>query len=179
MLSARTAWALVTTRGGVGGERLHMGIFLVRSSGTPFNETLREEVLLSAKQVIHIQSQSDHCYFLANQRTALFHWATDNYFSSTKDQLYVRQSGGRILSVTILQGYCWSSTGTAGTGRILTAFDVHALLLKTNCDVERVRDMLAGEYAIIQASDDGAVIAFNDRLSIEHIYYHRTYAQRD
>lgn len=148
-----------------------MGIFLVRSSLSPFDENPSDSLLLSAKQAFHIQSQSDHDYFLANHKLAVFHWATDNYFYSTKEQIHVTQSEGRTLSVTILQGYCWSSTGSGSTGKMLTAFDVQQLLSRMHFDVERVRDVLAGEYAIIQASDDGTVIAFNDRLSIEHIYY--------
>lgn len=148
-----------------------MGIFLVRSSLIPFDKNQQEKLIKSGKQIIHIQSQSDNSYFLANQKLALFHWATDNYFYSTKDQIYVNQSESKIISVTIIQGYCWSSTATDSTGKILTAFDIYLLLSKKNFDTERVRDLLAGEYAIIHASDDGNVIAFNDRLSIEHIYY--------
>ncbi|MGK7919134.1 MAG: hypothetical protein AB4080_03885, partial [Trichodesmium sp.] len=87
-----------------------MGIFLVRSSLIPFDKNQQEKLIKSGKQTIHIQSQSDNSYFLANQKIALFHFATDNYFYSTKDQIYVNQSEGKIISVTIIQGYCWSST---------------------------------------------------------------------
>jgi len=148
-----------------------MGIFLLRSSFTAFDQNQEERLIQSAKQAIHIQYQSYNSYFLANHKLALFHFATDNYFYSTNEQIYVNQSEGIINSITLLQGYCWSSVGTESAGKILTAFDVYLMLRKHHFDSERVRDLIAGEYAIIYASDDGNVVAFNDRLSIEHIYY--------
>ncbi|MEI2423166.1 LamG domain-containing protein, partial [Arthrospira platensis SPKY2] len=68
-----------------------------------------------------------------------------------------------------INGYCWFETGSGG--EVLSAVDLHNLIESKDRNVEQIRNQLSGEYSVVHIYDNGNILAFNDNLGIEHIYY--------
>lgn len=146
-----------------------MGVFIAISSTKPIKgEDWIENKLSRLIQNLNIQFSQETIFIDEKHNNLLIHFARNSNVLSSQDQTHVSMNGEVKTGVTVIQGYLWNKDYRFDS-KPLTAMDVKGLL--KNNDIEKIRDTCNGEYSVLNIDEKGVVYAFNDRLSVENIYY--------
>ncbi|MEI2418874.1 hypothetical protein V6O07_01255, partial [Arthrospira platensis SPKY2] len=146
-----------------------MGVFICVSSLSKNEANKLQSIADSLVRYVHIEHQCMRVYSLNQGHCYLIDFAVDNALYKIEDQIHIISSNNEIVSLTIINGYCWFETGSGG--EVLSAVDLHNLIESKDRNVEQIRNQLSGEYSVVHIYDNGNILAFNDNLGIEHIYY--------
>lgn len=103
-------------------------------------------------------------FFSKNERACVVDFATDCILYSAEDSFFIGEDGYVAIQGDILTRHTDYSNDD-----FLKASDVYSMLsLKSYRDF---KEETSGTYSIVSVNNDGDVLAFNDSISFEHLYY--------
>jgi len=144
-----------------------MGVFISVLSNNPLDSRfINEQRVKQLETSLNIEYQDKFTFLSEDKKIFLLNFSRDNHLYSTKDQIAVVKANS-ISYVTALQGYIWEKDQFENIP--LNATDLSEKLKCESC--EQIRNKCNGEYSIIKLSSNGECLVFNDRLSVEPIYY--------
>lgn len=144
-----------------------MGVFISVLSNNPLDSKfINEQRIKQLETSLNIEYQDKLTFLSEDRKTLLLNFSRDNHLYSTKDQIAVVKANS-ISYITALQGYIWEKDQFENIP--LNATDLFEKLKYESC--EQIRNKCNGEYSVIKLSSNGECLVFNDRLSVELIYY--------
>lgn len=144
-----------------------MGVFISLLSNKPLDlKFINEQRIKQLQASLNIEYQDKLTFLSEDRKTFLLNFSRDNHLYSTTDQISVVKANS-ISYITALQGYIWEKDQLENIP--LNATDLSGKLKYESC--EQVRNECNGEYSVIKLSSNGECLVFNDRLSVEPIYY--------
>ena len=144
-----------------------MGVFISVLSKRPLDSKfINEQRIKQLETSLNIEYQDKLTFLSEDRKTLLLNFSRDNHLYSTKDQISVVKANS-ISYITALQGYIWEKDQFENIP--LNATDLSEKLKYKSC--EQIRNECNGEYSVIRLSSDGECLVFNDRLSVEPVYY--------
>jgi hypothetical protein len=146
-----------------------MGVFLCAISKRGTIKKLYVEKIASKEfeQNLNIQYDKMDTFISKSEKCFVVNFSRDNYINKCADQCYISED--QQNSITLLHGNMLPIKYDIEDLEFITAARMSVLLEKYDC--EYIRDSYVGEYSVLKLFENGDCIAFNDRLSIEHIYY--------
>jgi len=144
-----------------------MGVFISVLSNDPLDSKfINEQRIKQLETSLNIEYQDKLTFLSEDRKTFLLNFSRNNHLYSTEDQISVAKANS-ITEITALQGYIWEKDQFENIS--LNATDLSEKLKCESC--EQLRNDCNGEYSVIRLSSNGECLVFNDRLSVEPIYY--------
>jgi len=146
-----------------------MGVFLaVHSTKNNIENYLSSSRLEAYHDGLNIEYNNSEIIKSKNGQFAFIHYERSNALYDCSDQTYISTTNGQV-SMTLLQGYLWKKRGSK---EIIKANQLHMMLESSSS--EDIRDQCNGEYSVIHYNElDNKLLVFNDRLSLEALYYYK------
>ena len=144
-----------------------MGVFIsVLSNKALDPKFIDEQRIKQLETSLNIEYQDKLTFLSEDRKTLLLNFSRDNHLYSSQEQVAVVKANS-ISYITALQGYIWEKDRFENIP--LNAIDLSEKLKYESC--EQVRNECNGAYSVIKLSSNGECLVFNDRLSVEPIYY--------
>jgi len=151
-----------------------MGVFLAIHSDTKdrINKYFRSDRLEKYDEALNIEFNHRDIAKSKNGLFAFIHYVRDDVLYSARSQTCCMTNREK-LSITLLQGYLWEKSCDNSP---IEARQLQKMLGNQTC--EEIRDSCNGEYSVIHYDEEkNVLLVFNDRLSVEAVYYYQDKSQ--
>ena len=147
-----------------------MGLFLAVSSANPVIDIAEEQMLRKLDRTLNVQYTERFVFLNSEKNLAVAVWCREDPLLGVSGQIDLVTDQGAEAACTTLQGWLWEKdAGRDQAPDAITARDIGAWCEQYSPDA--IRDRCNGEFSLLKAWDSGRLMAFNDRLSIEPLYY--------
>lgn len=143
-----------------------MGIYLAVHSKDGHSERyIKPWMIENYSNSLNIEHEKCTYQVTKNKLFSFAHFTRSDMLYSNEEQTYQPPNIENLVSATLLQGHLWEKR------KANVVHDAKSMSSKIKAlSPEQVRDDCSGEYSILDI-DENRILAFNDRLSIEHIYH--------
>lgn len=143
-----------------------MGIYIAAHCKNGYAQRFTETWMIKKyADALNIEYEKSAYQTTNNQMFSYAHFTRSDTLYDNESQTHKSSDLDQSVSATLLQGHIWEKNEV---NNIHTAKSISSKIRAKS--PEAIRDDCCGEYSVLSINEE-RLLAFNDRLSIEHIYY--------